>query len=468
MFLELFAIIVIVMAVWSRLRREFLGGLCLAVVFLVCMPTYLRITLPQPFPALTIHRLLLLVLLWFWLREESFKRDVGSVAMKKPFLFWAGASGLSLLFTEISFLTSLKDYLDFVFEIVLFVLVIGTTVRTPSSAVRLLHAVWLGFLIIAIFAVIEKYTRFNPVDRFISSYTREKGFSDVMSTLPHRILLGTAMAMSWPIAYSLTLVQMERLNMSRRALWFSALLFLSACYFSMSRGPWLAAALAGGVLAIFGSSLIRKRMLVVCALAALVMVARPGVLGTFTGMAEATADVDSVKGGNFQYRIELWKVAWNEVSKTPLRALVGCGLGAGREDQLHYELSYRNKEYAIESWDNHFAYNLYQSGLLGLFASLLLYGGAVFVQFRFWRRALAEEQDFLACLLASTLVMLFMMTNVMIFAKQLNFAFWSIFAAGVAYSRYYEHTARESLNSETAQANHSDGGEQRPLPACQT
>lgn len=446
---EIIAIAGLVAWVWWRVRRGFLDGMCLAVTLLLCLPTYLRITLPQPFPALTIHRLILLVLLLFWLRDESLRRNVGSALMKKAFVFFAVASGLSLLFTEISFISSLKDYLDFVFEIFVFFLVVSTAVRDRDSAVRLLRAVWLGFVIVGILAVIERYTGFNPVERFISGFVQEeKGRVDVVSTFPHRILLGTGMAMAWPIAYALILFQAGELKISPSVLWASAMLFLSACYFAMSRGPWLAAVIGGAVLAVVGSGIIRRRLLAISAIMVLVLIARPGVLGTFTGKAEETADVDSLKGGTFLYRLELWKIAWIQVSTSPVRMFVGYGLGAGRETDLSWDLSYRDKAYVIDSWDNHFAYDLYQSGLLGLAASLTLHCGAGLILFRLWRKGEAGERDVLACCLASVSALVFMMTNVLIFAKQLNFAFWSIFAAGVAYSGYYQNWASQQVSDE--------------------
>jgi hypothetical protein len=437
MALELTAIAVIVLWVLWRLRSGFMEGLCLSVSLLVFLPTYLRITLPQPLPAMTIHRMILILLFIFWFKDRNLSSGNSAPILKKAFIFYVIAEFLSLVFTNISFITSLKDFLDHAFEIVVFYFMISSVVRDGPNAIRLLKAVWIGLIFVAIFAVIERYTGFNPVDRYITGYDREKGYGDTVSTMPQRIILGTAMAMGWPLGYLISKFKEGESKLVRGLLWLSAPLFLSCCYFAMSRGPWLAAVMVGVTLVLFGTKMIRRKMVILMALVCLVLVARPGVLGTFTGKAEQTVDTDSQKGGTFRYRLELWLIAWDQVTQSPLRTLVGFGLGAGREIELNWTLSYRGKAYVIDSWDNHFAYALYQSGLLGMVAVMLLHCGAGIILFRFWRDSEEPVRTILACCMGTLVAMVFMMTNVLIFAKQLNFAFWSVFVAGVACAGYY-------------------------------
>jgi hypothetical protein len=438
-------IVALLIPLWVRSRRDFSAGLAYAVVLLVCLPTYLRITLPGELPALTIHRLILLSLLWFWWRNHALREFASTAILRKQFIFWAVASGLSVVFTGISFVSSLRYYLDYVFEVFVFFVVVSTAVRERGQALRLLRALWVGLVIVAILAVIEKYTGFNPVDRFLPGYAREENvhYFDVISTFPQRILLGTAMAMGWPIACGLIYVPKPRYDVAKPVLWISVGLFLAACYFSMSRGPWLATALAVMMLVVAGSRVIRKKLLLVGVLAGVVLLTRPGVLETIAGLAKSTADSDSFKGGTFQYRLELWRIAWSEISKSPVRLLVGYGLGSARETELVWDFTYRDKERQVVSWDNHFACDLYQSGVLGLVANLSLYCGATLLLFRLWRGAAPGESDVMICFLASAAVMLFMMTNVRIFAKQLNFVFWSLILASVAYGGYYSNASDE-------------------------
>lgn len=437
----IFLILALLASLCLRLRQDYIKGLCYAVALLVCLPTYLRIEMPNGLPALTIHRLILIVLIAIWVSHPEHRQNRQGIPLLGLFAFWAGANSLSLIFTHVEFTSSLKSYLDFVFETFLFYLVVSTSVRNPQDGLRILRAVGVGITIVALLAVIEKYTKFNPVTEYLRVDTEEEGTprGGVISTFPHRILLGTGMAMGWPVVLALVLRGGAESVWHRRCLWISIAALLSACYFSTSRGPWLATALAGLVLVFLGSPNIRKKILLVGVLAGFTLLVKPGVLETLSDMVKATADADSMKGGTFLYRLELWKIAWTEVSKSPVRLLLGYGQGAGRSMDLEWQFSYRDYERPIQSWDNQFAYDLFQSGVLGLLASLLLYGNALSVTYGIWKKAILPDRDVLACLLASTLALVFMRTNVLIFAKQLNFMFWSLMTVGIALGRPSTH-----------------------------
>jgi O-antigen ligase len=192
----------------------------------------------------------------------------------------------------------------------------------------------------------------------------------------------------------------------------------------------LAAALAGATLWFLGRMTLRKKLAATALLALFVLALKPGVISSFVDRAHDTADTDSFKGGTFRYRLELWKIAWAEISKSPERILFGCGPGCGSTSTVDWKLSYRGgMEWEIWSWDNQLAYDLYQSGLLGLAASLVLYGGLLSSVYRFWKRSEPAEKPLMACFLASLLAYSFMLTNVLMFAKPANFLFWTIAAA---------------------------------------
>jgi Lipid A core - O-antigen ligase and related enzymes len=158
------------------------------------------------------------------------------------------------------------------------------------------------------------------------------------------------------------------------------------------------------------------------------LASRPGVWETLSDRVSATADSKSFKGGTMQYRLELWKVAWAQVTKSMQTFFFGYGPGCGSETEIDWTLSYRGQEYGISSWDNQFAYDLFQSGFLGLIASLILYGSALLFLYRAWVTADPANRDLVLTLFASALALVFMMTNVLIFAKQLYYLFWTLVA----------------------------------------
>jgi hypothetical protein len=306
----------LVAVLWVQLRKDFVTGLAYAIFLWVSMTTFLRIDLPGSLPELTIHRLVLIVVFIAWLRNHRLA-EIFRVPLTGCFTFWVLTNLLSLLGTQIDFVTSLKRFLDFVLELFVFYVVISTSLKTRDDARRVLMGAWYGLLLVAALAVVERYTRFNPVDHFIPGYARDEvALRDTISTYQHRILLGTAMAMGVP----LTLLLLRWGSADGRKLplpWAAVGLFVAACYFSFSRGPWMGLLLACMLMLALGSTVTRKWMSIIAALATLLLILRPGVVETLGGFASDTVDKDSFKGGTFQYRLELWRVAFAEVSKSP-------------------------------------------------------------------------------------------------------------------------------------------------------
>jgi O-antigen ligase len=433
----------ILFALWVLLRRDFVQGLSFAVFVWVSSTTWLRIQLPGSFPALTIHRLMLIVVTLAWLGRGGLPK-VRSVPLLGCFTFWFLANLISLFGTQIDFATSFKTFLDFVLEVLVFYVVASTSLESREDAVRVLRAAWLGLIVVAIFAVVERHTGFNPVDRLIPGYERdETSWRVILSTYQHRILLGTAMAMGVPLSF--VILQADAAAGKRLFFWIPVGLLLAACYYGQSRGPWLGLAIACGIMFVMGSREVKKKLAVIVTIGALMLVARPGVIKTLTHFAEDTMDANSFKGGTAQYRLELWRVAYHEVSKSPWLFLFGYGPSAGQKIQLDWTLSYRGTSYLIDSWDNHFAYSLFQSGFVGLAATLFLYLKGLMLFLKCWR-SWPATRGLMSSLLATAAILIWMMTNVLVFAKQIDFLFWTVIAAGLVIAKSAETFSEDPVS----------------------
>jgi O-antigen ligase len=423
------------------LSRNFEKGLAHAVFWCVWMTTFLRIQTFGVLPELTIHRLILITLFIFWIRRPEYRARLRETPLVRSFGFWAIVSFLSLLGTSIDFGDSVKAYLDFIAEVGVFFVIVSTTLRKREDAIRVLRAAALGIAIVAFFGAIEHYKGFNPVDAFIPGYAREEGTGhDVLSTYQHRILLGTGMAMGFSVCLALLALNAKGFP-GKKTLWISVALCLSTCFFAQSRGPWLACIVSLGVMAWLGSKKLRKRLLIIPILAALTVVVKPGVLDSLSSKAEDTMDTDSFKGGTFQYRLELWRIAWNQVTTNPHRFLLGYGPGSGRGVDLEWSLSYRNRDMKIESWDNQFAYDLFRCGVIGAIASLNLFVGGWWRLFKLAKNSM-ENRDALAALVGAVSALVFMMSNVFIFARQLDYFLWSVVASTFVLAGYYDEPKR--------------------------
>lgn len=419
------------------LARDRIKGLCYAEFLLVAVPEYLRIETYGAIPEITLERVVLVVLLWFWLKDRKRQRGTGiQTPCRKSLLVFMLVNAISLL-GAFNFGVSFNRFLDTAFEVGAFYFVVTTYVRERSDALRLLRSGWLGISFVAVLGVIEKYSSFRVLSlfpSFLSSGAYHLG--DVSATFPQRILLGTAMAMGWPLAMAVGLAGKDRFLRKMGTL-LSVALILAVCYFANSRGPWLAAAGAGGILILLGSKRLRKPLIVCGCLGVALLFTRPGVLQSLRGKADATFNASSFKGDTFLYRLQLWEIAAHEVSKSGWRTLFGYGPGAGSAMDIEWRMPYSDHSSTITSWDNQYAYNLLETGIVGLLATLVFYFGVAARTFSLWRKATQPERDLLACSLATMAALLFMRSNVLIFAPQLDFLFFSVVAAAYALGGSY-------------------------------
>lgn len=439
------AILAILVPLWLLLRRDFIRGLGFAVFFWVFMTTYLRIQIGG-LPAFTIDRLMLIVVVSVWItrfRPVTWR----SIPLFGCFLFWFSTNFISLIGTQIDFATSLKGFLDFVLEIFVFYVVAATSLQNEGDALRVLRAAWLGLVVVALLAVVEKHTGFNVVKHFVPGASAEGGYHMVLSTYPHRILLGTAMAMGVPLSFALREAY-QSTGQRFKLFWPGLCLLLTACYYAVSRGPWLGLGLACGIMFVMGSRDMRKKLMLIGVIGVLVLATRPGVVGTLSHYVEDTFNRSSFKGGTARYRMELWKVAYHEISKSPWSLLFGCGPSAGKQIEVDWDLSYNGKSFVITSWDNEFAYSLFQFGFVGFAAILLLYFKGLVLFFKTWRRSLPPKRHVLCGLLATASVLTFMMTNVLIFAMQLHYLFWTVMASGFVIRQAHDSLTPENCSEQ--------------------
>lgn len=421
-------IVLILLILAFFLLNKYEVGLSLSVFFLILLPQNLLIETPFNFN-LTIHRLILLLLFVVWRIKHKNAIKIQQAPFFSILIWLAIINSISLFFSK-DFVFSLKTYLQFTVEITLFYIIVVTSIDSEDNAFRLLRYICYALTFVAILAVIERYTGFNPVDSFIPGYVRRGGYrNDVMATYPHRILLGAAMAMGWPIVFTLSNIVEKR----RLVSWASLIMILSACYFSFSRGPWIASLIAGLILFILSSSKLKGKIFIILFLIMLTMVIRPGIWDTMDSLAQETMDPYSLKGTSYQWRWELWRKAFAEVSKSPERAIFGYGPGTSEALNWRDKVSFLGGVMDdFSSWDSHYATLLLETGFLGLGTFTILHLIVLKQMYFVWHKTRDETyKTILIGLIASVVVMLFMMLNVKIFAAQLNYLFWVLVAISI-------------------------------------
>lgn len=409
----------------------------MACLLIVCVTDKLRLELPGGLPELTIQRLLLLMSVYYWYRERRYK-----IKYRERWVNAALMANIGLVFIStvlsIAHGLSIKNLVSLVFEEYFFYWLVYTSVRSEKDVLLIYRYFGYGLGIVAVLGFYEYYTHFNPVDAYITQAPRMDlgmayaGWYDVMATFPHRILFGYAMVCGGVVSFGCYFIEKTKL---RRYLWlFLTLLFAGVTYFSNSRGPWFALPLAVAVVFVWGTT--RSRKLIVFLGVAVVagLLIKPGVRETIFDLVQETFEKDTHKGESYEYRWECWGVAWKMIVKSPIRFMVGYGGLSTQEMDLQSMFSVGGSTYKLgyTSWDNQYAANLIEFGVLGFIGFNVVFG---VVCFRLFTRN-ASISPALAQVVTSTkailVVYMFLMTNVYSFSSQLKYFLWGMVALALA------------------------------------
>jgi O-antigen ligase len=431
--LDIVLILVAAGAVFIVAQRSFSKATCVAIALLVSLSPDLDIA-----SFLTVHRVILAVLMLLWLQGPRGR----GVARRMPFVsilvVILGAHIVSALvsITPPELMvpeprgSSLKDCIAFAVEILLFYKVVGSTLTTPGAGLAALRALVYGLAAVAVVALIERYFRIIlPVILF--SHFRYL-MDGIQSTYPHRILLGYAMAMGMPVA--LSLLDLAPTKRQKSMMWLVVVLTAVACFLADSRGGWIGMAIGGAISFLLGTARTRKRCLWVVALALATIVLKQGIRDTIIDRYTETFDKGSYKEQSYSYRWKLWHVAFSEISKSPERMLFGYGGQSTQSMDLskyfEHEAGGTAAKIGFTSWDNNYASDLIEYGVVGLGLEIILFVCILIGLLRRWRDAKGAMRGVLGGLIAVCVIFLFAMSNVYIFSAQLKFVFWTPVVVG--------------------------------------
>jgi len=407
----------------NRYERALYYGIFL----LVSQSRFLLFRLPGAVPNLTIHRLVFICLVLGWICQPGLGERLRRVPYRRVFNLWF-VVGLISLAGSVNLQLSIKTYLSFVLQVYVLYLMLSTSISTFEQTMSIVRSIFLGLALVAVIAFTERTFQMNPLVWLNPEITSLVSAHDVVSTMDHRILMGTAMAMGWPLGMALLQIEPLR-SRSKLLIWLGILLLIMCCYFSMSRGPWVATFLAGVGLAVLLPKGARTPLYTVLVCVLLALLLRPGILDTLTVRAEHTFSEDTLKHSTFMYRFELWKISFAGISDSMWKILFGNGPGLASDAAFDWTLSYSGSDMTISSWDNHYAALMYNTGIVGLLAMILLQAFVLLGLLRMQREFQGEKRAVWTCVLASAGTYIFMMTNVFIFAPQLSYVFWALIGA---------------------------------------
>jgi O-antigen ligase len=424
----------IILWVIYRLRQNQTSGMRLVFALLVFLPYSLRIDLPAGLPQLTIHRILIVIAFLFLIRNRSSDRKKWPIP-NMAFVMAFGFSQFMSFILGTDLVLGLKNCFNYAIEVVLFYLLISEYVQSESDWVKLLSSICYGLAAVAVVASMEKYFCFDMLGWVMPSNAGlfEEG-GDIAATYPHRILLGYAMAMGVPL--SLALAAYFKEARPRRIMYGITLLLIAATYFSMSRGPWLGLGLGLLGMVVLGGRKLRKKLAFVAVLTAAILLLRPGVRDTISNLCFSTFNDSSDKASTYNYRWQLWAVAWDQLRLSPVRFLFGYGPGSTENmDLSNYWHGQEGWQADIihsghTSWDNNYAGDLIELGTIGFLLELTLFLSISKTLVMNWHRSDMDDRVLQAGIAVACLIFMYSMTNVYIFAPQLKYLFWALVAIG--------------------------------------
>jgi O-antigen ligase len=184
----------------------------------------------------------------------------------------------------------------------------------------------------------------------------------------------------------------------------------------------------------------------VAVLAAAILLLRPGVHDTISNLCFSTFSDTSAKGSTYDYRWQLWTVAWDQLRLSPVRFLFGYGPGSTENmDLSNYWHGQEGSQADIihmghTSWDNNYAGDLIELGTMGFLLELALFLSVAKTLVMNWRRGDPDDRVLQAGIAVACLIFMYSMTNVYIFAPQLKYLFWALVAIGGNPARAFADT----------------------------
>lgn len=417
------------------------GALPFFVFLMIIIPEECKIELSGLFD-LHVQRLLLVA---FFLLYLVLAKPIGSLPFQETPLRWLIAAQViwCLISTANSIVPamSVKKMVSQVVEYYLLYYLLVKSISHVRTVRKILGAVLIAVLVASAFGAVEAYTGWGVGQFFPHTYGDAEGLIGDLarglrarSTFPSPILLGAAIAMAVPLALFFT--ASAETFYKRAGLWLGTMLMFMTIYKTGSRGPWIALALSLALLLLYGPTRIRRAVIKIGVLTALVLLVRPGVWDTVKNIFVATMDPNSALGLSYQYRQVLFRLAIGAVDSDPKRALWGYGMEAFRSLRLTAPVFGDQVDRPFLSCDSTWINFMVESGYVGLGLMCALLVTPAVLCFRDFRN-LRSDRRYLSWVLFVTLVAYyFMMTNVEIYSwGQNGYMLWTVIACSLVYGR---------------------------------
>jgi O-antigen ligase len=346
---------------------------------------------------------------------------------------------------SIVFTTSLKTVLSDTLEFCLVYYIIAKSLSKVETVRKILAAFVAALAVCCVFGALDYYAHWKVIDLFptvVYRFTpgvggRMPDSGRIKATFGHAILFGNALALGIP--WALYLLGMAKTAAQKVYLWLAIIMMAWNMYKTQSRGPWLALVLSLLLLFIFSQGSLRKYLVVIALLTVSALIIRPGVWDALKSTYVDTGNPDSVRGGSYQYRYDLMRVAREALAEDPRRAVWGFGPESFYYVGLEGEDSTTGRIAKFESCDSSFVEVAVDTGYVGLFLLAALLIKVAFLSLKGFT-TVPRPANFLCLLfLINIAAFAFMMFSVMNFGwGQQALMLWILMALSVVYPRLAE------------------------------
>jgi O-antigen ligase len=422
--LNLLLILLVSFIVVYNLRRDYIKGIAISVLFLIALPDSLSFQLGTFFE-LNVYRVILVLLILFSRQNtEDYSRLSSIPAFYLSLLVLI--SWLISVYVSINLKFSLNKYVGFSLLVFFFYIILIRSIRDENDVDILVKHIMAGLLIVSVLGLAERYLKFSVIKYLNSSMYDMVLYlgGRVTSTYSHPILLGSGLAMGVPIAmYSIQHLKGERFP-SLYPL--TVLCFIATIYFTFSRSAWISLGMCFVLGLVLFPADLKKNIYLILVLLVVLLFLREGVYKTVDNLYDSTFDVNTIKGSSYSYRSELWRVAFSKTSESLTRFLFGFGEGAHEYMDLSGYLSYDpHRIVSFKSWDNEYACIFLEKGVVGLalYAIMNVYILVSMAKGAFQMEG--RERTLILSLAISNCVFLITLSAVKMFSVQMVILYWT-------------------------------------------
>lgn len=418
-------------AYWKGLERT----LPLIAFLLMLFPYESQIMLTGYFD-LTTQRLVVILafLVYVFSSEIKEKRKLPL----KYTIFFLMAWMLIASANSVVFVTSIKSVLSEFFDFFLIYYIFAKSITRTETVRKILYGFVASMLVCSVIGIAEIYWDWNVMGLFPQVYHRFAiiigGVNDrgdrVETVFGHPILYGAALAMTIPMA--LYLISISKTTTQKLFLWATTFLMILNLYKTSSRGPWLAAALSMAVVLLSGGKQMRRYVLWIGVLTAIVLLARPGIWETISNLYNQTLAPETAQGSSYQWRYALYDQAFLHLNHDFWRAL--WGYGPESFFFLGWKGMFQGQIVPFESCDSSVAQLMIETGYVGFLLAVSVFLIAGYKALRSSLKIPKPENLPCVVLFVNICAFLFLMTNVAILGwGQQSYMAWIVVALAMIY-----------------------------------